>query len=325
MFMKSQINLIALLLVCVVSLPCRAEGGQEEYRVRTGDVQDLLHAIELANQHAAKGFTIHIPNGLYDLGEKVLTRLEASHVHLVGESMDSTIIRNQPGIEVEGISTTATLLNLGCGNTFENLTLQNALDYYNSGFAGRAVALQDKGDSTVCQRVRLLSHQDTYFSNNASSTHWFRDCEIHGTVDFICGDGDVYFDRCLLVAKYRRPGGGGECTLTAPKTRAGGRGFVFRNCTIRTDGSRFNLGRAWGESPRCVYINTTLEQPELLRPSRFSPKGMNVCVAEFLEYRTMDKEGRVVSPASNVLTITKGEQSDTRERILQSVPEEDLK
>ena len=302
-----------------------------EYTVLPGNAHDLLHAIRQANVQSREvvagqaSAIVRIPNGLYDLGKQVLTRLDGRYVRLVGESMEGTVIRNKPDIENEGISTTATLLNTGLGNVLQNLTLENALDYYNSGFAGRAVALQDKGDSTVCQNVRLLSHQDTYFSNNAQSTHWFRDCEIHGTVDFICGDGDVYFDRCLLVAKYRKADGSGNCTLTAPKTRKGGRGFVFRNCTIRTDGSRFNLGRAWDNSPRCVYINTTLEQPDKLQPERFSKKGMKVCKAEFLEYNTMDKEGRTISPSSHILTITQGEESDTRERILKEVSADDLK
>lgn len=294
-----------------------------DYTVQSGNVHDLLHAIRMANVQNGNA-VINIPNGVYDLQDRVLTSLMGDHILVVGEGMEATIIRNKPDIKDEGISTTATILNVGKGNVFKNLTLENALDYYNSGFAGRAVALQDKGDSTLCERVRLLSHQDTYFSNNATSVRWFRDCEIHGTVDFICGDGDVFFDRCLLVAKYRKADGSGNCTLTAPKTREGGRGFVFRNCTIRTDGSRFNLGRAWDNSPRCVYINTILEQPEKLLSERFSKKGMKVCKADFLEYNTMDKEGRIISPQSHVLTITQGEQSDTRERIMTDFPAEDM-
>ena len=311
------------------------EYPSSDYTVQAGNTADFLHAIRQANVLTSSGLqtandemigaTIRIPNGLYDLGQRVLTRLDGHHISLIGQHMDSTIIRNQPPIEQEGISTTATLLNVGRGNVFKNLTLENALDYYNSGFAGRAVALHDKGDSTVCEHVRLLSHQDTYFSNNAASTHWFRDCEIHGTVDFICGDGDVYFDRCLLVCKYRKADGSGNCTIAAPKTRQGGRGFVFRNCTIRTDGSRFNLGRAWDNSPRLVYIHTTLEQPDKLQPERFSKKGMKVCNAEFLEYKTIDREGRIISPASHILTITQGEDSDTRERIIHQVPKEDVR
>lgn len=308
--------LLLLMLTIWQSLTVQAQSAEGEYTVQPGDTADLLHAIQLANQHKGSHFTIHIPDGTYDLGTRVLTRLEGNHIRLVGQSMEGTIIRNQPPIEIEGIGTTATLLNLGCGNVLEELTLQNALDYYGSGFAGRAVALQDKGDSTLCRRVRLLSHQDTYYSNNPSSIHRFDHCELHGTVDFICGDGDVFFNHCTLVLLDRHPDGSGTCVIAAPKTRPGGQGFIFSHCTVRSHSSRFSLARAWGGMPRCLYLHTVLTRPDLILPTRFTPKGMNVCEAEFLEHHTMDVDGNTVSPQSNMLTITKGEQQDTRERIL---------
>lgn len=57
---------------------------------------------------------------------------------------------------------------------------------------GRAVCLWDQGTKTICKNVRLLSYQDTYYSNLQGAVKYFEDCEIHGTVDFICGDGKTY-------------------------------------------------------------------------------------------------------------------------------------
>jgi pectin methylesterase-like acyl-CoA thioesterase len=93
--------------------------------------------------------------------------------------MDGTIIRNAPAVANEGISKTATLLNNGSYNYFQDLTIENALDYYNAGSAGRAVTLQDKGNYTICKNVRLKSYQDTYYSNNANGKFYFEDSDIH--------------------------------------------------------------------------------------------------------------------------------------------------
>ena len=44
----------------------------------------------------------------------------------------------------------------------------------------------------------MLSYQDTYYGfNNGMQSYW-EDCDIHGTVDFIRGGGDVRFQNTTL-------------------------------------------------------------------------------------------------------------------------------
>ena len=121
--------------------------------VEAGNAESLLNAIERANLQNADTLSerlfILIPDGVYDLGERVLTSISGHNIALVGQSMEGTIIVNAPKVENEGISTTATLLNRGHHTYVQDLTLKNALDYYHSGAAGRAVCWQDKGDSTI--------------------------------------------------------------------------------------------------------------------------------------------------------------------------------
>ena len=288
--------------------------------VRPSNASHLLHAIECANtlnrETNYRQAVIHLPAGTYDLGQRTLTRISGHHISLEGEGMTQTIIRNQPPVDKEGISRTATLLNTSRGLRLCDLTLENALDYYSAGAAGRAVCLQDKGDSTLCRRIRMLSYQDTYYSNNPRAHHLFAESEIHGTVDFICGDGDVVFDHCTLVCEPRYANGKGSCTITAPRTTEGADGYLFWYCTIESRGSTYNLGRAWGGMPQCYYVHTTLAQPELLLPERFSRRGMNVCVADFLEYNTLSADGKSISPRSKITTITRGDEQDTRQRIM---------
>ncbi len=287
--------------------------------VKAGDASNLLATLEIANSQASNDSRtfIFVPNGTYDLGKTCLTKVSGNNISIIGESMEGTIIKNAPDIENEGIGTTATLLVTGQNTYFQDLTLQNALDYYGAGAAGRAVCLQDKGARTICKNVKMLSYQDTYYSNANNQFYW-ETSEIHGTVDFICGGGDVYFNKCLLVGESRSASGkSGEVTLTAPYIDASNKfGYVFEGCTIENKAASFNFGRAWGGVARLAFLNTTLNQPNEIAAKRFTAAGMNVAADKFVEYNSVDAEGNVVSPASNVVTFTKDSQQNTMETII---------
>ena len=305
-------------LLCFLSF--LAASAEAQIVVEAGNAESLLQAIEQANKLNAdatsKRLFILVPNGVYDLGKRTLTAITGHRIALVGESMEGTVIVNAPDVEDEGISKTATLLNQGRETYVQDLTLKNALDYYHSGAAGRAVCWQDKGDRTMMKRVRMLSYQDTYYSNNEQGRSYFEAAEIHGTIDFICGAGDVFFNHCLLVTEKRRTEGGGRDIIAAPRTSKTAWGYVFSHCTIRNDDSEFLYARGWREHPRCVWLYTTLETPEMLQPTRFEPKGMRTIQNDFYEYGTTDGEGRDITPRSNVVTFTLNGESHAVETIL---------
>ena len=276
--------------------------------VEKDNAESLLHAIQEANRlNADKGserLIILIPDGFYDLGETVLTRISGHRVSLVGQSMKGTVIRNAPDKKIESISKTAIFQNRGTDNYFQDLTLRNDLDYYNAGEDGRAVCLQDKGTRTICNRVRMLSYQDTYYSDNNVAQNYFLDCEIHGTIDFICGAGDVWFERCLIYTEKCLEGGIGRNIIAAPRTSQTDWGYVFNHCTIENDESVYHYGRAWHTKPSCVWLYTRLLTPDKLLPTRFDPEGMKISKCYFREYGTTDADGRDITPRSNVLTFT---------------------
>lgn len=285
------------------------------YVIPANDVNSFLMALTDAN---GKGnVRIFLPDGTYDLGETVLTPISGSNISIIGQSMDSTIIRNAPLVENEGIGTTATFFITGKNTYFQDLTIQNALDYYKSGSAGRAVCIQDKGSNTICKNVKLLSYQDTYYSNNNAGKFYWEDCEIHGTVDYICGGGDAYFNRCLLVNETRKEGEkAGEDVIAAPYTDGSEWGYVFNECTVENLAADFRFARAWGGKPRCAFLNTVLNQPSEIQATRYQEGGMNVPADKFVEFNSLDANGTVVSPASNILTFTKGDASNKMETIL---------
>lgn len=283
------------------------------YIVKAGDASSLVDVIDAVNginasKDAARSY-IFIPNGTYDLGTACLTNVSGHNISLIGESQDGVIIKNKP--EAEGISVTATILNTGTNNYFQDLTLKNDWDYYGriaaGDGAGRAVCLQDKGSNTICKNVTMLSYQDTYYSNSASKFYW-ETSEIHGTVDFLCGDGDVVYNGCNIYVEPRNENGKGECTIAAPYQTAGtcDWGYVFMNCSIENKAEKFNLGRAWGGAAKLTYLNTvfTDDASSKINSTRFTTAGMNVAATAFYEYNSVDESGDVVSPASNVLTFT---------------------
>ena len=296
--------------------------GSNVYVVKQGasDTENgtnLLSMLELANGlQGTDRVIVFLPNGTYDLGETVLTAISRNNISLIGQSMKGTIIKNAPDRSIEGIGTTATLVNTSTGLYLQDLTLQNALDYYGaiSGgqVGGRAVCLWDKGKQTVSKNVRMLSYQDTYYSNSNSQFYW-EDSEIHGTVDYLCGGGDVYYNKVTFVNESRSLGSkSGSDVIAAPYTDASSKfGYVFNNCIIENLAQSFSLGRSWGGTARLTWLNTTINQPKEIIDSRFTLGGMNVAAANFHEFNSVDTEGNVVSPKSLVETFTKGDMSYT--------------
>ena len=247
-------------------------------------VEEFKEALKIANSIKST-YRIFMHDGTYDLGTTTLTTISGYNISLIGESMEGTVIVNKP--TVEGIGETATLLNTGQNLYLQDITLKNAYDY--TGSTGRAVCLQDKGNKTIAKRVKLLSYQDTYYSNSQNRFYW-EDSEIHGTVDYLCGGGDVYYNRCTFYMEDRTSGD----VLAAPNKPLK-YGYVFLDCTI--DGAdsqkgKYNLARPWADQCRAQFINTTMK----ILPSAtgYTEMGDGNAPAVFAEYNSMTSSGSIV-------------------------------
>jgi hypothetical protein len=170
----------------------------------------------------------------------------------------------------------------------------------------------------------MLSYQDTYYSNLQGAVKYMEDCEIHGTVDFICGDGSVYFKNNLLFCEKRKAAGGGEDCITANNGIETDKGYVFESCVIKSECPTVSLGRAWNNTPKCAYLNTTVDFSagefsfnKEGAITRWTHKLMNAnsnAWPIFAEYNTRDTEGALLTPASNVVTfVDPGNASLTKE------------
>jgi pectinesterase len=136
---------------------------------------------------------------------------------------------------------------------WENLTLANS-----AGPVGQALALRADGDRLVFRRCRFLGWQDTILVNRGR--HYFEDCYIEGTVDFIFGGATVYFSRCHLHQLK-------DGYVTAASTPDGvEHGLVFADGRITgADGVKSFLGRPWRNYARTIFLRT--EMSAVVRPA----------------------------------------------------------
>lgn len=201
-----------------------------------------------------------------------MTTINRENLSITGQSEKGTKIFNKP--EIEGISYTSTFFVNGVtGFYVQDMTLTNAFDYKTSmgrqpsGAGARAVVLRDRGNKTIMKNVTMDSWQDTYYSNLSNkyndSRGYFEDCTIKGYVDFICGDGDQWFQNCKLILRNGKEGN--AANMIAPSTDPVQKwGYVFKNCevlaeddaTYNTCNGRFTLGRPWKFSPAMSLIDT---------------------------------------------------------------------
>lgn len=271
-----------------VTPPVVTPGVYDAY-VKSAD--ELLQALEAANGDTR--FRIFLYDGIYDLGETCLTNVK-SNISLIGESMNNTIIVNKA--PAEGIGVSATLLLTGSNIYMQDLTIKNAYDY--TGSTGRAVCIQDKGDKNVFKNVRMLSYQDTYYTNNSKMRAYHENTEIHGTVDFICGGGDVFFNQSTLYLEERASS---NC-ITAPNGDTDW-GYVFSNCVIdghEINNGQYHLGRPWNGTPRCVWLNTTMR----VIPAAAGWTSMQVLPELFAEYNSVTESGNIVDLSGRTTTFT---------------------
>ncbi len=294
----------------------RPEVTKKAYDFIVGVDGDFSEALAAANAASSSGnrFYIFFPNGSYDIGSLTgdanqMTTISIPNVSYIGESADGVIIYNS-SIN-ESINSTATIyLTSSSDNIYmQDLTLRNEMDWRKT-LKGRGVALWDKGNKNIFKNVYLQSNQDTYYTGNERS--YWEGGVIHGTVDFICGGGDIFFNETTIYLEER----GGNC-ITAPAT-SGDWGYVFNSCTIdgfSSENGNFRLGRPWSNVPKAVYLNTVMK---LLPTAEGWGDPMNVVPAVFAEYNSKTESGALVDLSGRRTTYTKDNTTVTLEPVLTS-------
>lgn len=264
---------------------------------------DFKAAKAAAEKSRTGRFFIFVPNGNYNIGpltgdSNQKTVWSATNVSLIGQSMDGVTLYNTSTNEGIGITATLHFKSSAKNLYLQDLSLQNKGAAVAGASAARFVVVCDEGSRNTFKSVRLLSGQDTYYSRTDRS--YWETCDIHGTVDFICGYGNIFFNKTRIYLENRQ-----NNVIAAPASKDGTWGYVFRDCVI--DGHAINnngyrLGRSWQQSPKAVYINTRMN---VLPTAAGWGDPMNVNPALFAEYNSTDLYGNAVNLSQRRTTYTK--------------------
>lgn len=251
-----------------------------DHFIAVTDVEDLRAAVAgLAQTNGSRDAArtvILLLNGDYDLGETALGINKVYNVSLIGESQDGVLIHGvQTGISYPVVST-----RYSANVYVENLTIRNDLDFGKPERAGVGVAHYG-GELDVFKNVTLQSIQDTEVSGERG--YWLN-CTIHGSVDYICGGGDHFFDNCNI--RHEIAGGYIVAPSTSPSNKYG---YVFMDCSIDGKGP-YDLGRPWQNEPRTFFINTTMN----VLPNETGWGKMSTLTTHFYEYGSKDANGKAL-------------------------------
>lgn len=259
---------------------------------------DFKAAVTAAKAAGGKRFLMFFPDGEYNIGSLTgdsnqMTTFTTSNVSFIGQSADKTVIYNK-SIN-EGISITATLFFSKANNLYlQDLTIFNKAVYGNTAqynVTGRHAAVMEQSDKIIYKNVKLKSTQDTYYTKGGR-TYW-EGGEIHGTTDFICGGGDVYFNKVLLWEMK-------VSAITASQTSSSW-GYVFNECTVDGTVSGTTLGRSWGDA-RVVFLRTIMNK---LPSAAGWGDPMNSVPKVFAEYKSVTSTGAAVDLSKRRTSYTK--------------------
>jgi len=233
------------------------------------------------------------------------TYLEAANVSIIGADYSTTTITNSiPTEEFTGKYGTANIAE-GIGNGDVLQISKNATGSYFQGVTiktsmgdakGRDIAVNDQSNKTIMKDVCLWGYQDTYVSNNSNGRFYFDGGVLRGRTDYLCGKGDVYYNKVTL----QQCGTGGYLAVPSVPTKYG---YIFNECYIKKETSdvTYYLGRPWGSgTPIALFINTKVDAAPIAAGWAEMSGGWP---ARFAEYNTKTTSGSSVSTSSRKTTF----------------------
>ena len=280
----------------------------------------ITEALNAANNRADKAtrYRVFIKNGNYvfDTNGKTTggdgkeyddprSYLKAPNTSFIGESMDGVVITNRTPAATwdNGFGTACPLEGIGKGDVliiegsatnsyFQNLTLKSSM----GDAHGRDIVLHDYATHTIFKDACLWAYQDTYVSNKQDGVYYFEGGVIRGRTDFICGNGDAFFNKVNIIMCEK----GGYVVAPQGNSRYG---YVFKDCTIEggksgVDGTYY-LGRAWTADAETYFINTTMKA----QPAKAGWHEWNNGPTRFAEYQSVNANGATIDLSQRATTI----------------------
>lgn len=276
-------NGILLLLIMLLSAVGKAQKKIVVAKDGSGQFATVQAALNAVPEGNTAPVTIYIKKGTYK--EVVVVDATKSNITLIGEDKNNTVLTydNHAGTK---LSNGDTLNTWTCasffvyGNDFsaENLTFEN-----NAGFtAGQAVALRVEGNRASFKNCRMVGFQDVLFLSGSGVKHYFRDCYIEGTTDFIFGAATAVFKNCHIHSKKNSHVTAASTNSIIPF------GFVFFDCKLTADSTinKVSLGRPWSPTASVTYINCWMDKHIIPEGWNNWKNPANEATARYAEYNS---------------------------------------
>ncbi|CAH1430744.1 unnamed protein product [Lactuca virosa] len=218
-----------------------------------GDFTTICDAVKTIPLKNTKRVIVFIGPGEYV--EKIKMEREMKFVTLMGDP------DNMPTLIFNGNAATYTTVESGTltvdGDYFvaANLHIKNSSPRPNGKTKGsQAAAMRIGGDMAAFYNVRFYGFQDTLCDDRGR--HFFKDCYIEGTADFIFGNARSIY---LNTEVHCIPGElQSWITAQAREMDETDTGYVFVHCPVTGLGQGWYLGRAWKGFSRVVFAYSKL-------------------------------------------------------------------
>ena len=278
--------------------------------VGEGGYATVQEAVDAAPNDATP-YYIFIKKGVYE-GHVQINR---TNVHLTGQNKLNTIISwNKTNADGGGVDHASTVNVTANDVSFDNLTIRNTRIN-----EGQALALYTKADRVIVTNSNLEGWQDTYRTGKDGQRHLVRNSKITGTTDFIYGAGEAFFDSDTLHVLQT------SNVIVAPDHSSPKYGYVLKNCAITAakSGSKTNLGRPWGNTPKVSYVNTQLTSGVSITDAGWVDMGG--LPTQMAEYNTVDTNGNAVDLSKRKTSFTAEGNTKTSKAVLGKVEADSYK
>ncbi|XP_011090455.1 probable pectinesterase/pectinesterase inhibitor 36 [Sesamum indicum] len=233
-----------------------AQDGSGNYRT----INEAVAALGRLGGNRPERAVVYVKSGVYK--EKVEIGRDLKNVMFVGDGIDKTVVTGSQNVQ-DGATTfnSATFGVSGDGFWARDMTFENTAGPQKH----QAVALRVSSDLSVFYRCSFKGYQDTLLLH--SLRQFYRDCQVHGTVDFIFGDAAAVLQNCDIVVRRPMPHQSNMITAQGRDDPNENTGISIMNSRVlpafdfRDVKGRFRsyLGRPWKKYSRTVVLQTDLD------------------------------------------------------------------